>query len=119
MIVDDAGVLVGIFTDSDLARLLEANRDAAIDGPLADAMTRSPATTTLGDLLSGACELLSRRKISELPVVDQAGKPVGMIDITDVVGMAPDGDVSSSKLQVSSYARSTAGKASLRVHNGE
>jgi len=119
MIVDEAGVLVGIFTDSDLARLLEANRDAAIDGPLADVMTRSPATTTLRDLLSGACELLSRRKISELPVVDQAGKPVGMIDITDVVGMAPEGDISSSKLQVSSYPRSTASKASLRVHNGE
>ena len=61
-----AGLLVGIFTDSDLARLLEANRDAAIDGPLADVMTRSPATITTGELLSAACELLSRRKISEL-----------------------------------------------------
>jgi len=34
MITDAVGMLVGIFTDSDLARLLEGKRDAAIDGPL-------------------------------------------------------------------------------------
>ena len=100
MVVDEAGVLVGVFTDSDLARLLEANRDAAIDGPLADVMTESPATTAMGELLSTACELLSRRKISELPVIDQAGKPVGLIDITDVVGISPEeGQSPKSKVQ--------------------
>jgi arabinose-5-phosphate isomerase len=104
MIVDKTGLLVGIFTDSDLARLLEANRDAAIDGPLADVMTRSPATTTLGDLLSAACDLLSRRKISELPVVDQDGKPIGLIDITDVVGITPDSGIQGSKSKVQSRA---------------
>ena len=90
MIVDEAGLLVGIFTDSDLARLLEANRDAAIDGPLADVMTRSPASVQAGELLSAACDLISHRKISELPVVDQDGRPIGLIDITDVVGLEPE-----------------------------
>jgi arabinose-5-phosphate isomerase len=99
MVVDEAGLLVGIFTDSDLARLLEADRDAAIDGPLSDVMTRSPATVTTGEFLSAACELLSRRKISELPVVDQAGRPVGLIDITDVVG-EPSGEAQSPKSKV-------------------
>jgi arabinose-5-phosphate isomerase len=89
MVVDDMGKLVGIFTDSDLARLLEANRDDAIDGPLTDVMTRDPANVTVGELLPTACDVLSRLKISELPVVDQAGKPVGLIDITDVVGLEP------------------------------
>jgi arabinose-5-phosphate isomerase len=110
MVVDDAGALVGIFTDSDLARLLEANRDVAIDGPLADVMTESPATTAMGELLSTACELLSRRKISELPVVDQAGKPVGLIDITDVVGIAPE-EVQSPKSKVQSRVA-----AGFRLH---
>lgn len=90
MIVDAVGKLVGIFTDSDLARLLENNRDYAIDWPLADIMTRSPQTALRGSLLSDACEILAQRKISELPVVDEAGLPVGMIDITDVVGIADD-----------------------------
>ena len=75
MVTDEAGVLVGIFTDSDLARLLEGNRDAAIDGPLGDIMTRAPATIAAGELLTAACDALSRRKISELPVVDQDGHP--------------------------------------------
>ncbi len=107
MVVDEAGLLAGIFTDSDLARLLEGNRDAAIDGPLADVMTRSPATVTTGDFLSAACELLSRRKISELPVVDQAGRPVGLIDITDVVGIEPEAEVQSPKSKVQSRSGSS------------
>jgi arabinose-5-phosphate isomerase len=102
MISDDAGVLVGIFTDSDLARLLETGRESAIDLPLADVMTRAPATVTAGELLPAACELLSRRKISELPVVDQAGQPLGLIDITDIVGLSPEDEVSGSKFQVPS-----------------
>jgi arabinose-5-phosphate isomerase len=105
MIVDEAGLLVGIFTDSDLARLFEANRDAALDGPLADVMTRSPATIGVGELLSAACDVLSRRKISELPVVDQAGRPVGLIDITDVVGLEADAGPSPRSKAQSPSAR--------------
>src|SRR4029078_670886 len=103
---DETDRLVGIFTDSDLARLLEADRDAAIDGPLADVMTRSPTTIGAGELLSVACEILSQRKISELPVVDQAGRPIGLIDITDVVGL--DEQAQGPKSKVQSSGRSTA-----------
>jgi arabinose-5-phosphate isomerase len=113
MVVDSAGLLVGVFTDSDLARLLEGNRDTAIDGPIADVMTRSPATITSGELLSVACELLSRRKISELPVVDQAGRPLGLIDITDVVGLTPEREVPSSKFQVPSSQKAA---TAVRIH---
>lgn len=113
MIVDDAGQLVGIFTDSDLARLLEANRDAAIDGPLADVMTRSPATIERGELLPVACEILSRRKISELPVVDDQGRPLGLIDITDVVGLEPEAEqVESRRSKVESHD-----SAAIRIHD--
>jgi arabinose-5-phosphate isomerase len=89
MIVDDAGLLVGIFTDSDLVRLLEGNRDQAIDGPISAVMTRGPTAVPLGTRLSGACEILAQRKISELPVIDGDGRPVGLIDVTDVVGVRP------------------------------
>ncbi len=39
MLLDDEGRLQGIFTDSDLARLLETRRDTLFDGPVADVMT--------------------------------------------------------------------------------
>jgi arabinose-5-phosphate isomerase len=89
MLVDERGVLTGIFTDSDLARLLETKRDALIDGPIRDVMTRSPTTVRSGLLMTEAICVLSQRKISELPVIAGEGRPVGLIDITDVVAWLP------------------------------
>ncbi|MGN6545201.1 MAG: KpsF/GutQ family sugar-phosphate isomerase [Aureliella sp.] len=87
MLVDDSKRLVGIFTDSDLARLLEQKRRAQLDGPIADVMTTRFRTIDSGAPLTAAIDLLASLKISELPVVDAEGSPVGMIDITDVVGL--------------------------------
>jgi arabinose-5-phosphate isomerase len=103
MITDDEGRLAGIFTDSDLARLLEARHDGAIDGPLSAVMTRHPATIAAGSPLPEACGILSGRKISELPVVDEHGSPIGLIDITDVVA-----EVQSPKSKVPNQQRRTA-----------
>jgi arabinose-5-phosphate isomerase len=89
MVTATSGELVGIFTDSDLAKLLERKRDSAIDGPIGDVMTRNPTRVPLGAPLSAALEILSARKISELPVVDRTDCPIGMIDITDVLGILP------------------------------
>jgi len=89
MIVDAAGTLAGIFTDSDLARLFERRSDAALDGPIEAVMTSRPATVATGTRLRDALAVLEARRLSELPVVDDAGKPVGLLDIVDVVGLAP------------------------------
>jgi len=118
MVTGDAGQLVGIFTDSDLARLLEANRDAAIDGPLADVITRAPSTISVGELLTTACDILSRRKISELPVVDATGRPVGLIDITDVVSV-PREEVESRRSNAQGRAETTKSAPRFRLHNPE
>jgi arabinose-5-phosphate isomerase len=89
LVVDRAGVLVGIFTDSDLARLLEQHQDQQLDRPISEVMTADPLRVDRDESLGQALELLMRHKISELPVVDPAGKPIGLIDITDVIGMVP------------------------------
>ena len=86
MVVDSDGKLSGIFTDSDLARLLESRREASIDQPVSQVMTRNPTCVPSGTLLPAACEILAERKISELPVIDAAGTPLGLVDITDIVG---------------------------------
>lgn len=85
MVVDAKGKLAGIFTDSDLARLLETRREASIDQPIREVMTKNPKAVVAGTLLPAACEILAEKKISELPVVNAAGKPLGLIDITDIV----------------------------------
>jgi arabinose-5-phosphate isomerase len=89
MLVDSSGHLAGIFTDSDLARLFEHRRDNALDAPIHSVMTVDPLQVIHGSLMSDAVALMAQRKISELPVVDGDGRPVGLIDVTDVVGLFP------------------------------
>jgi arabinose-5-phosphate isomerase len=43
----------------------------------------------IGTRVLEAVEILRRHKISELPVVDTEGRPVGMLDITDLIGLLP------------------------------
>ncbi len=87
MLVSDSGQLTGVFTDSDLARLLESRHEDAFDQPIKSSMTRDPHCVAPDTLLSDAITLLSQLRLSELPVVDEDGKPVGMVDITDLIAL--------------------------------
>jgi arabinose-5-phosphate isomerase len=86
MLTDDDGRLCGLFTDSDLARLIEQRRDAALDRPIREVMTAHPLTVSPGTRVAEAVAILRAHKISELPVVDAQGRPAGLVDITDVIG---------------------------------
>jgi arabinose-5-phosphate isomerase len=87
MLVDDHGLLVGLFTDSDLARMFEQRRDQAFDKPIREVMTHYPKTISQSARLSEAVRLFTEFKISELPVVDEAHHPVGLLDVTDLIGV--------------------------------
>jgi arabinose-5-phosphate isomerase len=89
MLTDAQGRLCGLFTDSDLARLIEQRRDAALDRPIHEVMTNSPITIGPGARIMEAVEILRQYKISELPVVDGSGRPLGLLDITDVIALMP------------------------------
>ncbi len=89
LLLDADGRLAGLFTDSDLARLFEARRDGALDRPIAEVMTRSPRTVRADSRVGEALELFERHRISELPVLDADGRPVGVLDITDLISAQP------------------------------
>ena len=86
MRVDDDGKLAGLFTDSDLARLFERRADGCFDGPIAAVMTKTPRTIHRSARMEEAVALMRASKISELPVIDDEGRPVGLLDITDLIG---------------------------------
>jgi len=90
MLTDAEGLLVGLFTDSDLARLIENRNDAALDRRVSELMVTNPQTVPGGSKMSAAVEILADSKISELPIVDESGKPVGLIDVTDIVSLLPE-----------------------------
>ena len=99
MLLDDEGKLSGIFTDSDLARLFERRGDRQLDEPIRNVMTANPCTVPLGAMMSDAVAIMAERKISELPVVDAQGLPVGLIVITDLVSRLPGDALLSHPLQ--------------------
>lgn len=89
LLVDAQNRLTGIFTDSDLAKLFESGGDGAFDDPIRSKMTRFPSVVRSGALMSEAVATMSARKISELPVLDERGVPLGVLDVTDLVDFFP------------------------------
>jgi arabinose-5-phosphate isomerase len=108
ILTDAAGRLAGLFTDSDLARLFEGRSDGAFDLPIARVMTTGPVTIAPTARLTDAVEVLRARKISELPVVDTDDRPVGMLDITDVIGLEPPAGGAPSRPPLRLFDRITA-----------
>ena len=83
-IVDRRGRLVGIFTDGDLRRHLERTPNLA-QARVKDVMTRRPKTIRDDRLAAEALRLLREHKIDELVVVDGARRPVGLLDVQDLL----------------------------------
>jgi arabinose-5-phosphate isomerase len=82
--VDDDGVLAGIFCDGDLRRLFE-REGLNPDRPMADVMIRNPRR--IGPDVPGvkAVDLMETAKITVLPVVDEDDRPVGMIHLHQLI----------------------------------
>lgn len=86
LITDDAGILTGIFTDSDLRRLVL--RDAnELQSPLAQVMSKNPKTLTNEALASEAVAMFREYRADEVPIVDGENKPIGMLDVQDLIAM--------------------------------
>lgn len=81
-VVNDTDKLVGIVTLSDLDKVTQ--RQLPKDAPLKEIMTSSPISVTPSDPLSQVLYLLSRYKLSRLPVIDRR-KLVGIITRSDIL----------------------------------
>ena len=90
MLTQPTGRLSGIFTDSDLARLFEQRREHLLDMPIRYVMSLRPTSVFSGSRMMDAIAMMGEKRISELPVTDSDGRPVGLIDITDVVAIFPE-----------------------------
>jgi len=82
-VVDAEHRLVGIFTDGDLRRSIERNADAR-STVVESVMTRNPRSIRPEALAVEAVEIMERRKSTQLPVVDPAGRLVGALNIHDL-----------------------------------
>ena len=87
MIVDPAsGALAGIFTDGDLRRLVLRDTNE-LARPMAEVMTKKPRTLRDTALVREALLLIREFRQDEIPVVDGMGRPVGILDVQDLIAL--------------------------------
>ncbi len=86
LIVDAKQRLAGIFTDGDLRRLMIKD-DQGMNRLMREVMTPRPQHLTVDDLVRDAVRLVRERRLDEIPVLDHDGKPVGLVDVQDLIAM--------------------------------
>ena len=85
-VLDDEERLVGMITSSDM-------RFAPMEAKtLSEVMQPSPITAKPGTTLKKAYELMRTAKIGKLPLVDKAGRVVGLYSFTDVQRIVENGN---------------------------
>lgn len=84
LVVDAEGRLTGIFTDGDLRRHV-SNDTAFLERPISEVMSRAPKSARVDMLVATAQKLMVDHRIDELPVLDEAGRPVGMLDVQELL----------------------------------
>jgi arabinose-5-phosphate isomerase len=83
-VIDAQGRLVGIFTDGDLRRLVQLG-EVDFTRAVASVMGKSPRTVSPDDLAQTAAELMRTTEVDQLPVVDADRRPVGLLDVQDLL----------------------------------
>jgi arabinose-5-phosphate isomerase len=83
-VVDRAGKLVGIFTDGDFRRLAEQGH-LDLAGAVSTVMAGRPRTIGPNELVLTAAAIMRETKVDQLPVVDSHGRPVGLVDVQDLL----------------------------------
>ena len=110
-VVDDAGKVVGVVSETDLlpketldagwasgrpemtARILRAgDQEKAESVTAADLMTQPAVTAAAGDTVEHAARLMYVRQVKRLPVTDAAGRLVGIVSRADVLSVFDRGD---------------------------
>jgi len=88
LLVDSSGKLSGIITDADFRRSLVSDiAGNVLDKPAGSIMHRDPKYVRVGESVSHALAIVNQYRIDELPVVDAEGRPVGLLDVQDLVGL--------------------------------
>jgi len=83
-VTDTDGKLAGILTDGDLRRLMEKHRGATLELNAGECMTRGAQTIGPHVLASEALNLMEKRKITSIVVVDEHKAVVGVVHLHDL-----------------------------------
>ena len=83
-VLEADGRLAGILTDGDLRRLMEKHRGAVLEMHAADGMTKNAQTIGPYVLATEALNLMEKKKITSVVVVDEARRVLGVVHLHDL-----------------------------------
>jgi arabinose-5-phosphate isomerase len=83
-IVDDKGKIIGFFTDGDLRRHLQSD-EKILKKKITDVMTKNPRVVMPEIMAVEAAEILKKYNIDNIPVVNECGEPLGILDQGDLL----------------------------------
>ena len=83
-VAETDGRLAGILTDGDLRRLMEKHRGAVLEMRAADGMTKTPQTIGPHVLASEALNLMEKKRITSVVVVDESRRVLGVVHLHDL-----------------------------------
>lgn len=86
-VVSGDGMLRGLFTDGDFRQLMRKADDPSevMNRPISEVMTSHPTVAPPDLLAAEGLRLMEEREFDNLPVVDEAGRAIGMVDIQDLM----------------------------------
>ena len=77
------GQLVGIFTERDALKRMASG--ASCDTPISEVMTKRPAALSARDTVGTAIAKLSQGGYRRLPIVDDQGRPTGILKMEGIL----------------------------------
>jgi len=84
LVVDAGGRLVGTVTDGDIRRFTLANR--SLDELVESVMWQKPLSASADASEAEIRELMHKKLVRNIPLVDNDGRPVGIVNVTDLIG---------------------------------
>ena len=85
ILVCEGSRVSGIFTERDVLNKLFGDRPVSEDEPVDAYMTPDPEMLLVTDTLGAAVQLMTRRGLRHVPVLDPGGQRVGLVAARDIV----------------------------------
>ena len=82
-VVDEDGRLIGVITDGDLRRHIIED-PGVLDRSIETVMTKDPITVAPDMMAVEILNILDKRQVDDIPVVDASGSAVGIVDVQDL-----------------------------------
>ena len=85
VVCDSEGVAVGVVSKSNIIRAIAVAKNAAVKMSAGDVMTRPVLSCHVSQTLQGVWDTMNARTVRSVPVLDDSGRPEGVVHARDLV----------------------------------